>query len=46
MKGKEWDEPKQFDVGKIGKQKEKSEVAANDPTIKGMPICKTMWTGR
>ena len=46
MKGKEWDEPKLLEIAKIDKLQAKLEVTADDPKIKGMPVCETMWTGR
>lgn len=46
MRGVEWDTPKQAEIAKIGNLKAKVDIAADDPLIKGMPICDTMWTGR
>lgn len=39
MSGPEWDEPKQLEVAKFDKLEAKSDILADDPSIKGMHIC-------
>ena len=46
MRGPEWDTPKQLEVAKIVRLGAKTDVAADDPSIKGMQICEMLWTGR
>lgn len=46
MRGQEWDTPKQLEIAKIAELNACTEVNADDPRIKGMKVCETMWTGR
>lgn len=46
MRGQEWDTPKQMEIAKIRQLQAMTPVAADDPTVKGMPVCETMWAGR
>ena len=46
MRDARWDTPKQLEVAKIERLEAKSDVAADDPKVLGMPICEMMWTGR
>ena len=46
MRGAEWDGPKQSEIAKLERLEAKTDVAADDPMIKGIPVCDTMWTGR
>ena len=46
MRGKEWDEPKMLEIAKIKRLGAKTDVCADDPSIKGMQICDFTWAGR
>ena len=46
MKGAEWDTPKELELAKIKRLNAVEEIAADDPSIKGMQICQFTWTGR
>ena len=46
MRSPEWDEPKLKEIAKIERLGAKTDVAADDPSIKGMQICEMLWTGR
>jgi len=45
MRGPEWDTPKQMEMAKFEKLGAKTDVALDDPRIRGMPIIDTMWAG-
>ena len=46
MSGPEWDTPKQLEVAKINRLNAKTDIAADDPSIKGMPVNEFTWVGR
>ena len=46
MRGPDWDTPKQMEVAKIERLEAKMDIAADDPKVKGMPVCEMLWTGR
>ena len=46
MRGPEWNTPKQREVAKFEDLQAKTDVAADDPKIQGMPVCNTMWVGK
>ena len=46
MSGPEWDTPKQLEVAKINRLNAKTDIAADDPSIKGMQVCEFTWVGR
>ena len=46
MRGPEWDEPKMVEVETLRKMGAFTEIAADDPKIKGWRVVDTMWTGR
>ena len=46
MSGPEWDTPKQLEVAKINRLNAKTDICADDPSIKGMPVCEFTWVGR
>ena len=46
MTAARWDTPKQMEIAKMERLNAKIDVAADDPSIKGMKVVETMWTGR
>ena len=46
MMGPEWDEPKAAEIAKLERMKAFTKIPADDPSIKGVPITPSMWTGR
>jgi hypothetical protein len=46
MNGPEWDEPKSKEIAKIIRLGAKTDVCADDPSIKGMQVCEMVWAGR
>ena len=46
MRHPEWDTPKQLEIAKIERLGAKRDVAADDPSIKGMPVGEMCWAGR
>mmetsp|Transcript_30307 Transcript_30307/g.65158 ORF Transcript_30307/g.65158 Transcript_30307/m.65158 type:complete len:185 (-) Transcript_30307:1224-1778(-) len=46
MRGLRWDEPKQVEMSKLDRLGAKTPVLADDPVVKGMIPCDTMWAGR
>ncbi|MDC0526059.1 reverse transcriptase domain-containing protein, partial [bacterium] len=46
MRGPEWDTPKQLEVAKIVRLGAKTDVAADDPSVKGMQVNEFTWVGR
>ena len=46
MRGPEWDTPKELELAKVKRLDAKRDIAADDPSIRGMQICEVLWTGR
>ena len=44
MRGLEWDEPKMIEVDTLRRMGAFTEIAADDPKIKGWRVVDTMWT--
>jgi hypothetical protein len=40
-----WDEPKQLEMAKFKRLDAMTDVAADDPIIKGMPVNECLWVG-
>ena len=46
MRGPEWDTPKELELAKVKRLDAKRDIAADDPSIRGMQVCDMLWTGR
>ena len=46
MRGPRWDTPKQLEIDKMRRLNAFDQVAADDPSIAGLPVGQTCWSGR